>query len=90
MRYDQKPVHRKLIIPWHDSQTACLLVIGLMLLVFLFALVGVSTAGENTAFRGKIWLPVVLMLLSAGVLASTTIRLIRRLRHRFVRDLDLH
>ena len=35
MRYDQKPVHRKIIVPWYDSEVACLSIICAMILVFL-------------------------------------------------------
>jgi len=48
MLYDQNPVHRKLITPWYDSRAVCLVVIFSMLLVFLFALVGVFSAWENS------------------------------------------
>ena len=48
MLYDQNPVHRKLITPWYDSRTVCLVVILSMLLVFLFALVGVFLSWENS------------------------------------------
>ena len=46
MLYDQNPVHRKVITPWYDARTVCLLMILAMLLVFLFALVGVYLPGK--------------------------------------------
>ena len=55
MLYDQNPVHRRVITPWYDSRTVCLLMILAMLLVFLFALVGVYFAWESTLYREMIW-----------------------------------
>ncbi|MFZ0725556.1 MAG: hypothetical protein WAM61_07180 [Desulfobacterales bacterium] len=86
MLYDQNPVHRKLINPWYDSRTVCLAVILFMLLIFLFALVGVHLAWENTVYREMVWLPVLLAFLSGAVMLSTTVRLIKRWKHRYVRD----
>ena len=82
MRYDQKPVHRKLIVPWHDTETTCLLIIVFMLAVFLFAIAGISVAGESVAHRDKIWLPILLLILSASVIISTAVRLVKRFRYR--------
>ena len=89
MLYDQNPVHRKLIIPWYDSQAACLMVLIFTLLVFLFAGLGISVAGENLAFRNKIWLPVLLLILSGSVIVLTSIRLFKRWKHRS-NNLDLN
>lgn len=89
MRYDEKPIYRKLIVPWYDSQKICLVVILLMLLVFLFALAGVSIVGESPEHRTKIWLPTLLLVMSASVIISTAARLIKRIRYRFSKDLSL-
>ncbi len=89
MRYDEKPIYRKLIVPWYDSQRICLLVILLMFLVFWFALAGVSIAGESPEHRTMIWLPILLLVLSASVIISTAFRLIKRIRYRFSKDLSL-
>jgi len=86
MLYDQNPVHRKLITPWYDSRTVCLVVILSMLLVFLFALVGVLLAWENSLFREMIWLPALLALLSGIVILSTTVRLIKRWKYRYAKN----
>lgn len=86
MLYDQNPVHRKLITPWYDSRTVCLVVILSMLLVFLFALVGVFLAWENSLYREMIWLPALLALLSVIVILSTTVRLIKRWKHRYAKN----
>ena len=89
MRYDEKPIYRRLIVPWYDSVTACLLVVLLMALVFLFSLSGISVAGESVEHRAKIWLPVVLLIMSAGVIVSTTVRLFKRLRYRLSEDINV-
>ena len=89
MLYDQNPVHRKLIIPWYDSQATCLFVLVFMLLVFLFAGLGISVAGEIVEFRDKIWLPVLLLILSGSVIVLTSIRLVKRWKHRLSNNLDL-
>jgi hypothetical protein len=89
MLYDQKPVHRKLIVPWYDSQATCLFVLAFMIFVFLFAGMGISVAGEHLEFRNKIWLPVFLLILSGSVIVLTSIRLFKRWKHRFSNNLDL-
>ena len=86
MLYDQNPVHRKLITPWYDSRTVCLVVILSMLLVFLFALVGVFLAWENSLYREMVWLPTLLALLSGIVILSTTVRLIKRWKRRYAKN----
>lgn len=86
MLYDQNPVHRKLITPWYDSRMVCLVVILSMLLVFLFALVGVFLAWENSLYLKMIWLPALLALLSGIVILSTSVRLIKRWKHRYTRN----
>lgn len=87
MRYDEKPVHRKLIIPWYDNQLTCLVVICVMLAVFLFALSGISAAAESPIRHKVIWLPILLMAMSAAVIVSTAVRIVKRIRHRFSQGL---
>jgi hypothetical protein len=84
MNGDQNPSFRRLIVPWYDSEGACLILIFLMDLVFLFAAVGVEEARRTPEFGGYMGIPVLLMVLSGGVIVSTTIRLIRRFM-RFMR-----
>ena len=88
MRYDQKPVYRKLIVPWYDSETVCVIVIVFMLLVFFFALAGITVAAEKVEYHTHIWLPSILMLLSSAVIISTVIRLIKRYRYRHSKGLN--
>ena len=88
MRYDERPVHRKLIVPWYDNRLTCLIVIIGMLVVFLFALSGITAAGESPIRHKVIWLPILLMGLSASVIISMAVRLYKRRKHRFPRDLQ--
>lgn len=78
MQLDPKPVYRKIIIPWYDSELACLFVIISMFLVFLFGMVGISAARETAEYYEYLWVPALLILLSVLVIISTTIRLIKR------------
>ena len=74
----KNPVFRKAVIPWYNSKTAYIIVIVFLLLVFLFAMVGISVSRENPSYNGYIWVPVILMVLSAGIIITTIARLIKR------------
>jgi hypothetical protein len=81
MRYDQKPVHRKWIAPWYDSNTVCVILMVVVLVALVFSFTGISVAMEEEVHRGKIWLPIFLALLCIGVMASLIFRLARRIRY---------
>ena len=78
MRLDQNPVYRKVIVPWYDSEIACLGLIAFLFVVFLIGFIGISVASENISYGSYIWVPIVLVVLSGGIILSITIRLIRR------------
>ncbi len=78
MNGDENPYFRRPIVPWYDSEAACLVLILLMDLVFLFAAVGVEEARRTPEFGGYMGLPVLLLVLSGGVIVSIAVRLIRR------------
>lgn len=78
MPSDKSPVFRKAIIPWYHSKKAYGLNIALMSLVLLFGLAGISVARANIQFNDYIWVPVVLVVLSGGIIIFNIIRLIRR------------
>ena len=82
MHIDENPLFRKAIVPWYDSEAACLVTVVLLEMVYIFGVAGLSVAVHTPAFRGYIWLPVVLIVLSFGVVLSITIRLIRRYSRR--------
>ena len=71
------PVFRKIVIPWYRSKTAYTLVLLCMLLVFLFAIAGVSVASEIEAYKSYIWVPILLLALSALILLTASYRLLK-------------
>lgn len=82
MLIERKPFFRKVIIPWYDSETACLVVIVFMSLVCLFGFAGISVARENVEYHKHIWIAVLIVVLSGVVVVSTTIRLVKRFTSR--------
>lgn len=74
----KNPVFRKAIFPWHHSKTAYWITIVCMLVVFLFGWAGISVARANTEYNGYVWVPIVLVVLSGGVILVNIMRLIRR------------
>lgn len=72
------PVFRKIIIPWHDSDIACFIMIGLMLAVFIFGIFGISSASETQEYQLYIWIPAILMFMSLFVIVSTLVRFFMR------------
>lgn len=85
MRMDQNPFFRKIIVPWYDSDTACYIVIVCMGITVFFGFSGISTAREYPAAHAPIWIPVLLIVLSTGVILSTLIRLLKRYLHRYAK-----
>lgn len=82
MSTDKTPVFRKVIIPWYNSTSAYIIMIIFMLLVFFFALAGISVAREHPEYQGYVWVPAVLLAMSAGIIIVTTARLIKRYSHK--------
>ena len=78
MQVDHSPVFRKAIVPWHDSDVACMIKSAVMFLVLLFSIDGIKVARQIDAFNACIWVPVLLSLLSLGAFVSNISRLIRR------------
>jgi hypothetical protein len=72
------PFFRKAIVPWYDTDAVCIAVIVLMALAMLFGLLGVYVAQSQGLYREHFWVPMLLAGLSAGVLISTVVRMIRR------------
>jgi len=83
MRLDQNPVFRKVIVPWYDSETVCLIVIVCMGVVAIFGSAGIAVARDNLIYQKHIWVPILLVLMSASVVVSIAIRLVRRYLQRF-------
>lgn len=82
MHIDENPLFRKAIVPWYDSEAACLVMVILMEMVFVFGVAGLSVVLGTPEFHRFIWLPAVLLVLSFGVVFSITVRLIRRYARR--------
>ena len=72
------PFFRKAIVSWYDSDAACSVVIALMILVLLFGLLGVYVAQGQSGYRRHLWVPLMLVTLSLGVIFSTAARMVRR------------
>ena len=85
MSADKNPVFRKAIIPWYRATKAYIFLIIFMLLVFLFALTGIAVAREYHLYRAYVWVPAVLLVLSAAIIITTTVRLIKRHSHKSVK-----
>jgi hypothetical protein len=84
---DQNPLFRKVILPWYDTDAACVLTGLFMMAVFGFSLVGVSVALETPGWGGYVWVPDLLILLSAVGIATISLRLFRRYAYRSKQDL---
>ena len=74
----QNPMFRKAILPWYDTDTACVLTGVFMLIVFAFSLAGIAVALETPEYLRHIWVPCTLLVFSLLVVASLLFRLFRR------------
>jgi hypothetical protein len=88
MRLNQNPLFRKEIAPWYDSDTIYLIMIGFLLIVFLFAIVGISEAYESVEYHKHVWVPGILLIMSGGIIISTSVRLIKRYYKRRTKERD--
>lgn len=77
MTIKPKPMFRKAIYPFYDSEKACIIIFIIMLLILLFGMAGIAAAREDVQYAGYIWVPALLSILSLAVLISTSVRLIR-------------
>jgi hypothetical protein len=78
MSSNKIPVFRKAANPWYQSKMVYGLTITFMLFVLMFGLVGISVTREIDKYHDYLWVPVVLVVLSAGVMISAVIRLMRQ------------
>ncbi|MFH1103155.1 MAG: hypothetical protein V1714_05250 [Pseudomonadota bacterium] len=83
MGLKKDPVFRKIIIPWYDSVTTCMMLLFLMFAVFLFSVVGISVSLDTQRYHGYAWVPSLLILLSGIVIVRTSIRMVRLITGRF-------
>jgi len=84
---DQNPLFRKVILPWYDTDAACVLTGVFMAVVFGCALAGISVTREIPDGARHIWLPVTLLVLSVLGIVTVVVRLFRRHAHRFKKEL---
>jgi hypothetical protein len=78
MLLDPKPVYRRVIVPWYDSEIVCfatLLFAGLVLIIGYF---GIHVAYDTPAYRQYLWIPGLLIAMGLAVFISVAIRLINR------------
>jgi uncharacterized membrane protein len=80
------PVFRKAVIPWYRSSKICVFIIVFMLVACLFGIAGISVAQDIEAYRNYIWVPSVLVAMSALIIVTTTYRLIKRYVRRRSKD----
>ena len=78
MPLDKNPLFRKVILPWYDTKKVCFTVIVFMLIILLFGIAGILEALDKIEYHEYIWVPILLIAMSVGVIASTSIRLIKR------------
>jgi uncharacterized membrane protein YfcA len=78
MRLDPNPLFRKIIIPWYDSPPVCWALLSAMVVLVVFSITGILVAEYNTEYKGFVWVPVVLLLLSLYLLLSLSVRMVRR------------
>ena len=71
-------VFRKAANPWYQSKIVYGLTITFMLIALLFGLVGISVTREIEQYHDYLWVPLIVVVLSTGVMISAIIRLIRR------------
>ena len=87
MKTASNPIHRKVIVPWYDSDMLCMGVVVTSVLVMLFGVVGVVVAVRNPAYAAYGWVPKLIIILSLWVFVSVGNRLIRRSLARYGEDL---
>ncbi|MDA8139087.1 MAG: hypothetical protein M0036_10580 [Desulfobacteraceae bacterium] len=78
MRLDPNPLFRKMIAPWHDSTTTCVVVLIAMGLIMVFSWAGIAAARGNPDYHDLVWMPIFLLLLCLWVCISVGYRLARR------------
>lgn len=78
MRLDPNPLFRRVITPWYDSNTVCVLLLVAMGVLIGFSIIGIVAAREVTAYHAHTWVPVTLLILSLFVFFSVIVRMIQR------------
>lgn len=74
---DKKPVFRKIIVAWYDSEIACIVIILIMLALILFGIAGISVAVSVPEYKEFILVPSTLTGLCSCQILATALRLMR-------------
>ena len=74
----QNPLFRKAILPWYDTDAACIIVGVFMLIVVAFSFTGIAVALETPENHRHLWVPCTLLILSTLVAATISFRMFRR------------
>jgi hypothetical protein len=78
MLLDPKPVYRRVILPWYDSEIVCFATLLFAGFVLFFGVCGIHAAYETPAYREYVWVPGLLFSMALVVLVSISVRLINR------------
>jgi hypothetical protein len=78
MLLDPKPVYRRVILPWYDSEIVCFATLLFAGFVLVFGYFGIQAAYETPDYRQYIWIPGLLFAMTLVVFVSIAIRLINR------------
>ena len=73
-----KPVYRRLILPWYDSEIVCFATLLFAGFVLFIGYLGIHAAYETPAYRQYVWIPGLLITMGLVLFVSVTIRLINR------------
>jgi hypothetical protein len=80
MNPDRSPFFRKQYIPWYDTTAVCRIAMGILVLVFLFSLSGMTVAMSDPELVEHVWFPGLLGGLCFVLIVKIGIRLWRRNR----------
>lgn len=83
IQFKRRPVYRKTIYPWYDSEVACIFLILFVSVFLFFGIVGIEAALHTDGYRSYIWLPALISILSSIVIISNLIRLGKKIFRRF-------
>jgi hypothetical protein len=78
MPFQSKPMFRKVIYPFYESETACIIIITVTLILIIFSMAGISVAREEPKFNDYVWVPVTLLIMSLAILIPAAIRLTKQ------------
>jgi hypothetical protein len=78
MLLDPKPVYRKVILPWYDSDIVCFATLLFAGFVLFFGFCGIQAAYETVAYRDYVWIPGLMIAMDLVVYVSIAFRLINR------------